>query len=56
MAKGMYWTCEFGANHDHGEKCDCRQEQEERERRIISMYRREKGTGQMTFDWQKVKV
>ncbi|MGL5436623.1 MAG: hypothetical protein ACRDBO_14660 [Lachnospiraceae bacterium] len=55
MARGMYWTCEFGANHDHNEKCDCRKEQEEKERKIVSMYKRE-GTGQMVFDWKKFKA
>ena len=23
-----YWTCEFGANHDYGERCDCAEEKE----------------------------
>jgi len=27
MARGMYWTCEFGSNHDHGERCDCQEDQ-----------------------------
>ena len=27
MARGMYWTCEFGSNHDHGERCDCQDDQ-----------------------------
>lgn len=31
MARGMFWTCRYGANHDHGEKCDCRREIEQEE-------------------------
>jgi len=47
----MYWTCRYGANHDLGEKCDCREE-EERAARMIPLVR-EKGTNQLAFDWQE---
>jgi len=38
MARGMYWTCEFGSNHDHGERCDCQENQMENENSVARKY------------------
>lgn len=46
MARGMYWTCEFGSNHDHGERCDCLENQiaeNKAAQRYMSMLRQESG-------------
>lgn len=46
----MYWTCRYGANHDYGEKCDCREAAEEQRAKMIPLVK-EKGTGQLAFEW-----
>ncbi len=50
MAK--YWTCEYGANHDIGEACDCEKEMEAekafREQRMKGMVVPEKN-GQLVL-------
>lgn len=46
----MYWTCQYGANHDFGEQCDCREEMEkENSRRINSGLLSMGEAGQMEF-------
>lgn len=48
MARGMFWTCKYGANHDFGEQCDCAQEKEAEKQKIQALYKVGK-TGQFTF-------
>lgn len=55
--KNYYKVCpRCNANLDPGEHCNCEQEREDRNRRIIEMYKAEKDTGQITFDWEMMKA
>lgn len=49
----MYWTCEYGANHDIGEKCDCAMEKEMEEKKRLSMFEVEKESQQLKMIWGK---
>lgn len=48
----MYWTCKYGANHDLGEKCDCREAEEQQEAGRYPLMK-ERGTNQLVFNWQE---
>lgn len=51
MAKGMYWTCSYGANHDPGERCDCEDEAEQRQVEFAKMVNVERKTNQLRFNF-----
>lgn len=40
-----------GASLDPGEQCDCEQEAEEKQKKILRLLGREEKNGQYTFDW-----
>lgn len=52
----MYWTCEYGCNHDFGEKCDCLKEQEKsreaEKEKLEDILTVEPGTNQIRMIWE----
>lgn len=46
----MYWTCQYGANHDYGERCDCEEEEKKQEEHFAKILRVD-STGQISFLW-----
>lgn len=52
----MYWTCEYGCNHDFGEKCDCLQEhlreREAEKKKLEDILSVEPGTNQIRMVWE----
>ena len=52
----MYWTCQYGANHDLGEKCDCAEAAEKERKKQEQLVVKEKGTDQYTFRWPPENV
>ena len=40
-----------GAALDPGEKCDCEDEENQRQIRAEQLYKQEAGSGQLTFNW-----
>lgn len=53
MARGMFWTCEYGASHDFGEKCDCEQERERERKHLEGLCIKDSKSNQYSFDLEK---
>lgn len=47
----MYWTCQYGANHDLGEKCDCESSVQRMQEFFNNTIRKNQRTGQYSFLW-----
>lgn len=47
----MYWTCQYGANHDLGEKCDCESPVQRMQDFFKRNTRKNPRTGQYSFQW-----
>lgn len=45
----MYWTCQYGANHDFGEKCDCEKEAGKKQEFFSRHLKMESRAGQLAF-------
>lgn len=45
----MYWTCQYGANHDCGEKCDCGEEAKKTQDFFRKHLETEPRAGQLKF-------
>lgn len=45
----MYWTCQYGANHDFGEQCDCKDEEQKRKEFFEKNIKINPKTGQLSL-------